>query len=340
MANRYWVGGAATWDGTAGTKWALTSGGAGGQAVPTTSDDVFFDAASGANTVTVSGSRVAKSVNCTGFTGTLAGTSTPSLSVAGGITLSPSMTFNTSLINLIMTATGTLTTAGKSLNSFTVSGGICTLGDALTCTGSLTLTTGVFNSASFSLNINSFSSSNTNARTLTITNSTITLTLAGLAWSVSTSTNLTLNVSGSTIIFTGVGVTANWGSSLTYNNVQFTGTSSTRNTSAFGGSSCTFNTVEFNNAGFSTITFPSGGTVTIGTLLFSNKSKTSSYVVQGATAVSTLVLTNAPDLDYVAIGSITISGVSAFCRNGCDLGSNTGITFYHQGPRASYQLGL
>jgi hypothetical protein len=26
-ASRYWVGGTANWDGTAGTKWALTSGG-------------------------------------------------------------------------------------------------------------------------------------------------------------------------------------------------------------------------------------------------------------------------------------------------------------------------
>ena len=29
MADRYWVGGTASWDGTAGTKWATTSGGAG-----------------------------------------------------------------------------------------------------------------------------------------------------------------------------------------------------------------------------------------------------------------------------------------------------------------------
>ena len=27
---RYWVGGTADWDGTAGTKWAYTSGGVGG----------------------------------------------------------------------------------------------------------------------------------------------------------------------------------------------------------------------------------------------------------------------------------------------------------------------
>lgn len=42
MANRYWVGGTGTWDTTAGTKWSTTSGGAGGSAVPTSSDDVFI----------------------------------------------------------------------------------------------------------------------------------------------------------------------------------------------------------------------------------------------------------------------------------------------------------
>jgi len=72
MANRYWVGGAGTWDNTAGSKWALTSGGAGGQAVPTSADDVFFDATSGANTVTIGITAQARILTMTGFTGTLA----------------------------------------------------------------------------------------------------------------------------------------------------------------------------------------------------------------------------------------------------------------------------
>ena len=62
MADRYWVGGTANWDGTAGTKWATTSGGAGGASVPTAADNVFFDAASGAVTVTV-----AATSNCLNF---------------------------------------------------------------------------------------------------------------------------------------------------------------------------------------------------------------------------------------------------------------------------------
>ena len=73
MAARYWVGGTDTWDATAGTKWALTSGGAGGQAVPTSSDDVFFDAASGANTVTIGATTaICSTLTMTGFTGVMA----------------------------------------------------------------------------------------------------------------------------------------------------------------------------------------------------------------------------------------------------------------------------
>jgi len=111
MANRYWVGGTAAWDGTAGTKWALTSGGAGGQAVPTSADDVFFDANSGANTVTIStGNTGAKSITCTGFTGTLAGTA--AITVSGSITLVAGMTFSyTGTVTIA--ATATITSAGK-----------------------------------------------------------------------------------------------------------------------------------------------------------------------------------------------------------------------------------
>ena len=82
MAARYWVGGTATWDATAGTKWASTSGGAGGQSVPTSADTVFFDANSGANTVTLGANADCSTLTMTGFTGTLA-FSTFSISLAG-----------------------------------------------------------------------------------------------------------------------------------------------------------------------------------------------------------------------------------------------------------------
>lgn len=82
MASRYWVGGTATWDGTAGSKWALTSGGAGGQSVPTSADSVIFNANSGSGTVTIAAGAICLKLNCSGFTGTLA-FGTNSIELAG-----------------------------------------------------------------------------------------------------------------------------------------------------------------------------------------------------------------------------------------------------------------
>jgi hypothetical protein len=64
MATYYWVGGTGTWDSATTTNWASSSGGAGGAGVPTSADDVVFDANSGtAATVTVA--STAACLNCT-----------------------------------------------------------------------------------------------------------------------------------------------------------------------------------------------------------------------------------------------------------------------------------
>jgi hypothetical protein len=181
MANRYWVGGTANWDGTAGTKWALTSGGAGGQAVPTSADDVFFDAASGAVTCTISiGNAGAKSINCTGFAGSLVGFT--AITVLGSITLSAAMTYSYSG-TLTINGTGTLTTAGKSLNGaifINAVGGAVTLGDALTATGfsGITLTAGTFDLAGFAVSTRIFNSNNSNTRAIAFGSNNIALTSA------------------------------------------------------------------------------------------------------------------------------------------------------------------
>lgn len=103
MANRYWVGGTANWDGTAGTKWSDTSGGAGGFSVPTAADDVYLDGASGAVTITVTAAATARGLICIGFTGTLAGSSAITV-YSSGVTLDSGMT---------ITHTGTLSAAAS-----------------------------------------------------------------------------------------------------------------------------------------------------------------------------------------------------------------------------------
>ena len=74
MADKYWVGGTANWDGTAGTKWAATSGGLGLLTVPTTADDVYIDSGSGAVTVTVNANVACKSLNFVSPSGSFTGT--------------------------------------------------------------------------------------------------------------------------------------------------------------------------------------------------------------------------------------------------------------------------
>jgi hypothetical protein len=75
VANRFWVGGTGTWDGSNTTNWAATSGGAGGQSVPGSSDTVTFDGSSGGGTVTVAssigGTNTIQSLTAGAFTGTL-----------------------------------------------------------------------------------------------------------------------------------------------------------------------------------------------------------------------------------------------------------------------------
>ena len=201
MADRYWVGGTAAWDGTAGTKWALTSGGTGGQAVPTSADDVYFDAASGAATVTVSAVGFCQNLTTTGFTGTLAGGS--NIRVNGSLLLNTGMTYtNTGTIQLTATSgSHTITTAGKTLGAISSSLGAApaawSLQDALTCSDSFTLgTTGTFTTNSYSITV-------------------------GGNFTVNT-TN-TFNVGTSQINSTGTGSFTFAGGGKTYYNVAFTG---------------------------------------------------------------------------------------------------------------------
>ena len=71
MADRYWVlGGTGNYNST--TNWSATSGGASGASVPSTADNVFFDASSGSGTVTINVASNCANLVLTGFTGTIA----------------------------------------------------------------------------------------------------------------------------------------------------------------------------------------------------------------------------------------------------------------------------
>lgn len=71
MGTRYWVGGTGNWDAATTTNWASSSGGASGSPVPTSADDVIFDAASGGGTCTPTVDITIRSLTCGAFTGTI-----------------------------------------------------------------------------------------------------------------------------------------------------------------------------------------------------------------------------------------------------------------------------
>lgn len=116
-ASRFWVGGAGTWDGADTTHWSATSGGAGGQSVPGSSDTATFDGSSGGGTVTVNTTVTIQSLTCGAFTGTLdfsANNNNVTLSAAGGFNCSGTGTRTLNLGNgtyTLSSATATWTTA-------------------------------------------------------------------------------------------------------------------------------------------------------------------------------------------------------------------------------------
>ncbi len=227
MANRYWVGGTSTWDATAGTKWALTSGGAGGQAVPTSADDVFFTAASGTVTVTISVAANARNVDFTGYTGTLI--SNAGLNIYGGLTLSSSMTLTVNGVFWSFLATTDnggvgwpITTNGKVFNSgpanayaFSGVGGRWTFQDNINfgSNGTLTLTAGTLDTNSKAVTAGNLTSSGSGIKSLILGSSAINLVLSNTPINMA-GTNQTLIAGTSTINVTPTANAGNWGTSV------------------------------------------------------------------------------------------------------------------------------
>ena len=336
MANRYWVGGTASWDGTAGTKWATASGGGGGASVPTTADDVFFDVLSTGTCTIATGNTGAKSINCTGFTGTITGTA--AITVAGSVTLSALMTY-THTGTMTFSGTGTLTTAGKTFSGVTVSGsGITvTLGDALNMsTRTLTVTQGTFDTANFAVTAGQLTSSNSNVRTITLGASTVTLS-GGTALNFDTSTNLTFNRGTSQINLLG-SAAAFSGGGLTFYNLSFTNAGT--GTRTINGAN-TFNNLTLNASasGLSQLDLSANQTVS-GTFTCAGTSVQQRGFVRsdtiGTTRTITAAAVSANDCDF---RDITIAGAAAPISptRGGDCGGNSGITF--PAAKTAYRVG-
>lgn len=158
MANRFWVGGAGTWDTASTTHWSATDGGAAGASAPVNGDIVRFTSLSGGGTVNITTTNSMSDVSFVGFTGTVTGTLTMSAAGAtAALTLGAGATFTGLAVNYNAagSTSNTLTCNGKTLGSFnprSFGGGtnISCL-DALTVSGALLV--GSTGGSSFTLSL-------------------------------------------------------------------------------------------------------------------------------------------------------------------------------------------
>ncbi len=326
MANRYWVGGTASWDDTAGTKWSTTSGGTGGESVPTTADDVFFTNLS-TGTCTILGSNTgAKSINCTGFTNTITGTA--NINVAGSVTLVAGMTY-THTGTVTFTATATLITAGNAFSGVEINGsGITvTLGSALNiATRTLTVNEGTFNTANFAVTAGLLRTFGASTRVITLGSSTVTLS-GSTALDFDFPDTLTVNAGTSQINMSHESASFR-GANKTFNNVSFTSTN--LGTRTMTGANT-----------FSNLTLVASGNGLSQLSISSNQTVTGSFICAGSTAIArafvrsdtigtartlTCAAVTATNCDF---RDITIAGAAAPISptRGGNCGGNSGITF-------------
>jgi hypothetical protein len=333
VADRFWVGGTANWDGTAGTKWATTSGGAGGASVPTSADDVFFTNLSTGTCTISAGNTGAKSINCTGFTGTIAGST--NITVSGSITLVAGMTYTHSG-GFTINGTGTLTTAGKTVGAITINGvGITvTLGDALTSSSTFTVTLGTLTTNNFNVTCSIFDSNNSNIRTINLGSSTVTFTRndSQASWNLSNTTNLTFNAGTSTIIGGAFANSHFNGGGLTYYNLTFTSSGFNTPNKIISGAN-TFNNLSIPasvNVITTQVTFNSNQTIN-GTLSTTGTAGNRRVFFSSDTygVRRTLTVNSAPSLTDADFRDIIVNGTSAPI-SGTRIGNRgacTGITF-------------
>ena len=344
MADRFWVGGTATWDATVGTKWSTTSGGVGGSTVPTAVDDVFFDAASGVVVCTLSNSSVCRSLDCLGYTGTITHPAATTLTIGSGtagagnraLRLVAGMTYTfsnatTSAYSFVSTSATvqTIESGSKTFSNITFNGagGSWQLAAAFTAgaTATLTLTTGTLDTNNQAVSVGLFSSAAAGTRTLTLGSTTWTATGAGVSWSASST--LTLNANTSTISQTSASATTFTGGTKTYNTVSRAGNNATNNIS------------DANT--YANLTFLSGANLQFVMSLAANQTVTGTFTATGTTAtqrvfVTSSVLATARTITaaVVSLANVDFSDITAagaaipFAGTGLgDGGGNTSITF-------------
>ena len=345
MADRYWVGGAGTWDATTTTNWSASSGGVGGASAPTSVDNVIFDTLSNATAyaVTVGTNAVAQDIT---IAGPAVGNVTLAFATTGVINCYGSwlnaatgvaFTATSGAINFLATTTGkTITTNNVTLGTMTVtfsnSSGGWTLGSAITTTSSFNVTSGTFNTGTnYAINATAYIATGGTFKSITLNSSTLTLTGTSGFQIPTTATNLIFSGASSTIICSNGSPTFGGLSGLTYGTVSFTSTGSGTTTLAGANTFTTLSQATVASAAIRVVSLGANQTVS-GTLTLSNAATANRRIFVRSSIIGTprtftvatiAALVDVDFRDIVAAGaSSPWSGTRlGNCRN------NTNITF-------------
>lgn len=206
-------------------------------------------------------------------------------------------------------------------------GGTVELADAFSCSSTLFIDNGTFDTKGYNVTAGSLSSSNSNVREIKLGASTV--TLSGDPVVFNTATNLTFDAGTSTIISTASGPVLFGGPGVSFYDVSFTSTAA--GTCSINGSN-TFNSLSFTapaSAGLRQVALGGNQTIT-GTLTVAGATAVRRVMLRSNTVGTTRTLTvgtlSANDCDF---RDITIAGTAAGgspTRAG-DCGGNSGVNF-------------
>ncbi len=331
----------------AGGNWSATGTWVGG-VVPTSADNVVATATSG--NVTIDAAASARSVDLTGYVGTLTHNSAITLSIgdgtagAGNIALKfvSGMTYTlvsvtTSAISFISTSTTVQTVdfAGKISGNVTyngVAGSWQMTGTHNTgSTATVTLTNGTLNTNGQTMSIGIFNSSNSNTRTLTLGASAISSANGTTPWNLGTTTGLTFTANTAGITLSGSGITFS-GGGLTYGGtLSLTGASS----AVIAGANTFANLIRTGTATKTNQLSLSANQTVTGTLTLAGNSAVNRVLVASDTVGTARTITSTgatmtwSNVDFrdITLGTGTPFDASVITGGSGNAGGNTNITF-------------
>lgn len=335
---RYWVGGTGTWNTTNTTNWSATTGpGGGGASVPTSADDVFFDANSGSGTCTVGASVTVKSINFSNTSVVVDSMTSnyPIIASGGNITLGSTSNLSQAWLRLAPTTAISTTISGAS-TLFKIdllasnAGATASLGSNVSCSSTFT----IYTSSGFgAAGSNSLANFNLTCAAFTITTGALSTVDLG-SGTINTSATVSFPSDGTTVTSSNVNL------NLTQSGTQSVFLYSRTVASISSSSSTSINLRTAGTAGALTYA-PTSGTRAL--TLFSNFTVTGLLTVTNAGGTLTCKSDFSGTQRTFSAGSVSLTGVSFQDINAAgasipwtgtgliNLGNNANISFSSTG---------